>query len=198
MTNRREFLRIGITASALPFANQAARAAGVGAGEPVRLYKVLYDRRIPASVAFARRAASLGVPTHAMEGDMTRFWYDDLYYRWRDAPAAIAGLTAHGPLFCLERLAWDQKMRVVFRGEHRPVDGGWVRHELSGPEPMLRDAEAAVHARSWSARLADVVTRCPRGASEIGAATASTRAVLEMPADADSVFCWVIAPAAKA
>jgi hypothetical protein len=37
---------------------------------------------------------------------------------WTKQPVAIAGLTAHGPLFCLERLAWDHGMRVVFRAEH--------------------------------------------------------------------------------
>jgi hypothetical protein len=66
-------------------------------------------------VAFARRAEARGIAVHAMAGDMTRFWYDDLYYRWRQGPAAIAGLTAHGPLFCLEQLAWEQRMRVVYR-----------------------------------------------------------------------------------
>ena len=55
-----------------------------------------------------------------MAGDMTRFWYDDLYHRWRQAPVAIAGLTAHGALFCLERLAWEKRMRVVYRREHSP------------------------------------------------------------------------------
>ena len=81
---------------------------------------MVYDTRFPASVAFARRAAARGFALHAIAGDMTRFWYDDLYHRWRAGPAAIAGLTAHGALFCLERLAWEQRMRVVHRREHAP------------------------------------------------------------------------------
>ena len=114
MTNRRELLKIGLAAAALPVAAHAALVETHG----VPLYKVLYDTRFPASVAFARRAAAGGLAVRAMAGDMTPFWYDDLYHRWKQGPAAIAGLTAYGALFCLERLAWDQRMRVVYRGEH--------------------------------------------------------------------------------
>ena len=92
MTSRREFLKAGLVASALPVAARADFAAPAA----VSLYKVLYDTRFPASVAFARRAAARGLAVHAMAGDMTRFWYDDLYHRWRQEPAAIAGLTADG------------------------------------------------------------------------------------------------------
>ncbi|HXS80289.1 MAG TPA: hypothetical protein VN818_08385 [Gammaproteobacteria bacterium] len=120
MTSRREFLRAGLTASALlPVCARAHFAVGEGvSAATVPLYKVLYDTRFPASVAFARRAAARGLALHAIAGDMTRFWYDDLYHRWREGPTAIAGLTAHGALFCLERLAWEQRMRVVYRREH--------------------------------------------------------------------------------
>jgi hypothetical protein len=58
-----------------------------------------------------------------MAGDMTRFWYDDLYHRWRQGPAAIAGLTGHGPLFCLERLGWEQRLRVEILREYAPPRG---------------------------------------------------------------------------
>ena len=119
MTSRREFLKAGLTASALlPVGARADFAVVEGASAAtVPLYKVLYDTRFPASVAFARRAAARGLALQAIAGDMTRFWYDDLYHRWREAPTAIAGLTAHGALFCLERLAWEQRMRVVYRRE---------------------------------------------------------------------------------
>src|SRR5689334_21044998 len=102
MTSRRELLKAGLAASAmLPFATRADLAAVpaerdfAGTGS---LYKVLYDTRFTASVEFARRAAARRYAVHAMAGDMTSFWYDDLYHRWRQGPAAIAGLTAHGAL----------------------------------------------------------------------------------------------------
>ena len=126
MTSRREFLKAGLAASVLlPVGAQADLAAVEGAAvAAVSFYKVLYDTRFPASVAFAQRAAARGFAVHAIAGDMTRFWYDDLYHRWLQGPAAIAGLTAHGALFCLERLAWDQRMRVVYRRELAPAAGG--------------------------------------------------------------------------
>ena len=113
--------------------------------EALPLYKVVYDVRFPQSVSFAQRAQQLGVATHAIEGDMTSFWYDDLYHRWRQDPVAIAGLTAHGPMFCFEQLAMDQRMRVVFRAAASNRCGG-----LCG---------ARVHG---SGRYAGRCTRCNR------------------------------------
>jgi hypothetical protein len=201
MTNRREFLQIGIAASALPLATQAARAARIDIPAdriaPLELYKVVYDKRFPESVAFGVRAAKLGVPTHAIEGDMTRLWYDDIYHRWKQGTAAIAGLTAHGPMFCLERLAWDQCMRVVFRAEHRPSGDG-VEHEVSGPAAMLDDACDAVAQVDWSERMADVVTQCPSGRVEIASRGATSRAGKNAPHREEPLYSWVIAPAHRA
>ena len=134
MTSRREFLKAGLTASALlPVGARADFAVVAGASAAiVPFYKVLYDTRFPASVAFARRAAARGFALHAIAGDMTRFWYDDLYHRWREAPTAIAGLTAHGALFCLERLAWEHRMRVVYRREQP----GAVQSSTEHPEGL--------------------------------------------------------------
>jgi hypothetical protein len=194
MTSRREFLQVGIAATTLPLATQSVLAAAAPReADAVPLYKVLYDVRFADSVAFARRAEARGAVTHAIEGDMTRFWYDDLYHRWRTGPAAIAGLTAHGPLFCLERLAWDQGLRVVFRAEHSVVADG-VEHRVEGPVAMLADARRAVGDEAWSSRLADVVTQCATDRAEIGEVACrgpkgfATR-------DAETLYSWVIAPA---
>jgi hypothetical protein len=191
-------LQIGIAATALPLATQAALAAAApvgGAANVVPLYKVLYDVRFADSVAFARRAETRGVATHAIEGDMTRFWYDDLYHRWRREPAAIAGLTAHGPLFCLERLAWDQGMRVVFRAEHSAA-ADCLEHRVAGPVAMLADARRAVGDGAWATRLADVVMTCPSGRAEIGELATRGPSGLA-PRDGDALFSWVIAPAIR-
>jgi hypothetical protein len=200
MTNRRQFLQIGITAGAWPLAAGAARAAGTRSaqGGNVPLYKVIYDRRFEDSVAFARRMETLDVPLHAIEGDMTRFWFDELYYAWRRGPAAIAGLTAHGPLFCFERLAWDQGLRVVFRAEHKPV-GGSLEHDLSGPLTMLHESLALTNAGTrWSECMADVVAHCPRGRAEIATTRLKAEATTAVAAsDGEPLYSWVIAPATR-
>jgi hypothetical protein len=197
MTSRRDLLKVGLAASVLPGAARAELGFGTTAATTIPLYKVLYDTRFPASAAFARRAAARGLAVHAMGGDMTSFWYDDLYHRWRQGPAAIAGLTAHGALFCLERLAWDQGMRVVFRGEHSVAVDGCVAHRLEGPAPLLPIATAAVERSSWAAELAEVVTACPRGRGERGSTRARTAGAAAL-LPSGTLFSWVIAPAVRA
>ena len=195
MTSRRTFLQIGVAASAWPLAAQAARAAALGGAGPapsLRLYKVIYDTRFAASVAFGRRAASLGEQVHPIRGDMTSLWYDDIYYRWKRSPIAIAGLTAQGPLFCFERLAWDQGLRVVFRAEH-----GAHEHALSGPESLLVEAREVLSSADWAVEMATVVTRCPSGRAEIGSATVGCVRSDASLAD-EPLYSWVIAPAVRA
>jgi hypothetical protein len=200
MTSRREFLQIGIAASSLPLASQVARAASIGefaqSRAPVPLYKVVYDSRFPATVAFGDRARALGADVHAIDGDMTRLWFDDIYHRWAQSPVAIAGLTAHGPLFCFERLAWDQGLRVVFRAEHGPDAEGVLRNVVSGPRSMLDLARAALDRNDWSAAMADVVTRCPSGKAEIDSFEVAARHASAALAT-ESLYSWVIAPAAR-
>lgn len=189
-------MKVGLAASALPIAMQAQLATGAEALPTVPLYKVLYDTRFPASVAFARRAAAGGLVAQAIEGDMTRFWYEDLYHRWQRGPAAIAGLTAHGALFCLERLAWDQRMRVVFRGEHSLESAGCVTHRFEGPAALLPTAKRAATESFWAEALADVVAACPRDRAQRQQIRALT-AHAETPPVTEALFSWVIAPVTR-
>ena len=198
MTSRREILKVGLAASALPLAGGAAFAAAAGERqlEAVALYKVLYDTRFPASVAFAARAAEQGHAVHAMQGDMTQFWYDDLYHRWRQGPAAIAGLTAYGALFCLEQLAWDQRMRVVFRAEHTLAASGCVAHALEGPVALVERAADAALDRGWAEAMADLALQCPRRRTERGAARIETATAALAPTT-EKLYSWVIARVAR-
>lgn len=201
MTNRREFLQIGIATGAWPLASRAAFAAGAPES-PIPLYKVVYDGRFGDSVAFATRARELGLRIHEIEGDITALWYHELDSRWRrgatnDQPVAIAGLTGHGPLFCLERLAWDQRMRVVFRAEHAAAESGSMEHRLEGPLGMLRAALGLEAAEGrWAPRMADLIADCPQGRIEIS----KTRVVAPgaAAAEAEALYTWVIAPAGRA
>jgi hypothetical protein len=127
--SRREFLQIGITAAAWPVVAQAADvpvrqgdgglAAGIDPRPRTPLLGVVYDTRFAESVAFAQRSVALGLRAHAIAGDMTHLWFDEIYHRWKQGPQALAGLTAHGPMFCFAELARDVGMRLVFRAEHR-------------------------------------------------------------------------------
>jgi hypothetical protein len=126
MASRREFLHAGLVVPFLPVAIPAIEPAAQDptpqdAAPRVSYYKVIFDERFPASVAFGQKWKAGGAPVHAIRGDITDLWFHDLDAQWKKQPVAIAGLTAHGPLFCLERLAWDHGMRVVSRVEQ----GSW-------------------------------------------------------------------------
>ena len=117
MASRREFLQAGIAASVLPLAVGGANAAPGKREDRPNFYKVIFDYRFPSSVAFGEECKARGAAVHGIHGDITDLWFHDLDRQWKKQPLPIAGLTAHGPLFCLERLAWDHGMRVVSRIE---------------------------------------------------------------------------------
>ncbi|HEY7840260.1 MAG TPA: hypothetical protein VIC61_01720, partial [Gammaproteobacteria bacterium] len=125
---RREFLYFTAGASALSVAGIPLPAL---AGMPsVSIHRAIYDARYLESVDFVREAEVLGIPVSAIEGDVTRLWYNDLSLRWRERPQATAGLTEADALFCFEQLARDYRMRVVYR-EARGELVSWVIAPMS-------------------------------------------------------------------
>jgi hypothetical protein len=142
MASRREFLQAGIAASVLPMAVAGANAAPSKREDRPSFYKVIFDHRFPASVAFGEEWKARGAAVHGIQGDITDLWFHDLDPQWKKQPVPIAGLTAHGPLFCLERLAWDHGMRVVSRIEQKSHDAdghplvAWL---IAPKEPAPKD-----------------------------------------------------------
>ncbi|HXX19909.1 MAG TPA: hypothetical protein VEJ46_10945 [Candidatus Acidoferrum sp.] len=201
MASRREFLQMGVAALTLPISAHAAlsTAPSLLDSEPMAtpLYKIVFDERFSSSRAFAEEAERLGTSVHGITGDMTDLWYHDLYARWKKGPAAIAGLTAHGPIFCLERLAWDQRMRVIFRADHRYRADGSIEHALSGPATMLRQAAALSSEPDWANRMASLVTHCPANRSQSSQSNVIGPTVKHAD-DPEHLISWVIAPIHRA
>jgi hypothetical protein len=209
MTNRREFLHMGVAALSLPIAARAGVPASIFApdggrdAERLPLYKVFFDERFAACAAFADEMKRHSLPTHAIRGDITDAWFNDLYYEWKKEPAAIAGMTAPGAIFCLEMLARDAGMRVALRIDHRSPDtgglgAGRIEHEFAGPEEILeRAADLESGAKGWPQRMAEIVARFP---AERG--RAATRRFSEPAGGSsngpDHLVTWVIAPARRA
>lgn len=201
MASRREFLQMGVAALTLPISAHAAlsQAPSIVESEPAAtpLYKIVFDERFPSSREFADEAERLGISTYGIKGDMTDLWYHDLYARWKKQPVAIAGMTAHGAIFCLERLAWDQRMRVVFRADHRFRAGGSIEHALSGPTSMLRRAATLSNETNWATEMANLVTRCPENRSQ--SSLANVIGPTEKHADdPEHLISWLIAPIHRA
>jgi hypothetical protein len=127
MTTRRDFLQLAFTAPLLPAALRLpASHSGTDhffmRADIRSLYAVLCDERFAESEAFAEEMSRRGTPVTRFRGDITDFWYGDLSQRWKADPVAIAGVTTHGPLFCLERWGWDHGLRVAYR-QDLPVAG---------------------------------------------------------------------------
>jgi hypothetical protein len=227
MQTRREFLQ-STFAAALPMAVMtAARADTPAAGTPAgmntgagadattaqpacALYKVIYDARFAASRAFAEHAVRRGLPIHEIAGDVTAVWFNDLHPRWQQGAAPIAGLTAPAALFCLERLAWDHRMRCVFHAEHRCLENGAAEHRClagsvgenciaSGTHSVL-EAELEAAGTAWVGVLAGRMTHlhsnlCFRHAPIPG----PTASGLPRTANEGSVtlVSWIIAPCSR-
>ncbi|MET0292224.1 MAG: hypothetical protein ABW136_07630 [Steroidobacteraceae bacterium] len=199
MSNRRELLQLGMAAIALPLGRAARAARSQGAPRvvaPVELHKAVYDTRFAASRAFGERMTAHGIATASTAGDVTALWYDSLHAQWQKAAAPIAGLTARGPLFCLERLAWDYGMRVIFRAEHSSSSDGMIRHDIEGagvPDAFQRLATDA----NWVSVVSDVMVRYPHsGAQQTGVRFDTLRPALQLP-EGEPLYSWVIAPALR-
>lgn len=198
MSTRRELLQMGIAVTVLPLdataTAWAAPSANTGWGEPVALYKAVYDTRFAASRAFGERMAARGITTAATTGDITGLWFDTLYPQWQKGAAAIAGLTARGPLFCLEQLARDHGMRVVFRAQHSSSSAGAVQHELEGADVVVDAVRRVAADTDWVSVVSDVIARHPR-ASALNASVQvhTARPALQVPED-EVLYSWVIAP----
>jgi hypothetical protein len=148
MTSRRKFLQWGLAASALPLATGVVAAPTRPVMPPY--YKLIFDERSPASRVWAGEARRLGLPTHGIKGDITALWFHDLDRRWKQGTTAIAGLTLESSLFCLELLARDRGMRLVYRTEHS-----------INPEGQLEPALPSLHEWSWPNHLTGVEARVP-------------------------------------
>ncbi|HUN27363.1 MAG TPA: hypothetical protein VMU67_13740 [Steroidobacteraceae bacterium] len=178
-----------------PRANASARAnAPVGI-----LHAVVFDQRSRAAQAFARSAAGAGLSTRPIGGDVTDLWYAELHPMWKRSAAPLAGLTAYGALFCLERLAWDHRLRVVQLGTHRLARGRPLAHTLQGPLRTL-GRPASSGAGGWAASLAEAFARVDRGSGWRGLPPVCGYAEIEHRlhvgprASADeTLYSWVIA-----
>ncbi len=127
MTTRRDFLQMALTAPLLPAslrlpASDSRTDDFLAHAHAGSLYTVLCDERFAESVAFAEEMSRHGTPVTRFRGDITDFWYRDLSQRWKADPVAIAGVTTHGPLFCLERWGWDHGLRIAQRQDLSVAD----------------------------------------------------------------------------
>ena len=203
MPNRREFIHTGLAVSALtasylhgPVA--LARPANPTTKPSASLFKVIYDRSFDAGRSFGAEAARRGAPVQATGSDIGSVWMNVIEPELETRPAAIAGLTAGAPLFCLELLASDYGMRLVYRIEHRPIDGDRYRHSVTGHTALSSWAdELAAAGTQWSASAAGLALTHPEGLRPL-----TDISLLDLAEQAKGagqpLYSWLIEPAARA
>ncbi len=188
--DRRDFMMAaGAAMGGLTLATGAAQAAPVPA-RPSGM--IVADTRFAASRAFAAEAARSGQRIAWIGGDITSLWYDELDFLWHREKIALSGLTAYGAFFCLERLALDRGLRVVFKGEHRRLASGLASHRIAGPATVVtQQSLAGLSGHAWAAQSARMAMAA-RGAGLI-----AVRLQAHARADAGQpplLISWVLAP----
>lgn len=162
MTTRRNFIQIGLTAAAavpaLARAGSAPMPAGSVSGSVptflasvnVPLHAAVVDARFAQAEPFTAEMRQRGVEVLSFRaGDVTRVWFDRLDRWWRTEAVAIAGLTAHGPLFVLETCAADHGMRVL----HREQRAQAVAMTTTGGTSQPALYEWVLAPKSWNGRV---------------------------------------------
>ncbi len=154
---------------------------------------VVYDSRHGESRSFGGRASGLGLPTHAIEGDITDLWQTELRALWKQAPVTIAGLTERAALFLLEQLGWDHGLRVVYQAEHGLNSGNGAEHRvIRAARPGLkRELEAA--GAMWPHLLAGRILTGPREVAS-NDCTPSGAAMASYLREPKKLHSWIIAP----
>jgi hypothetical protein len=211
MTSRRRFLHASVAVAAAGAIGGVGTVLGSSRAKPdansgrlLQIHAVVVDQRFGESVEFARELALLGAHTYTMRGDVTDVWYSRLYPLWKAGGVAVAGLTGNGVLFCLERLAWDHQLRVVYRGSHQRIAADRIQHAtLGGADGNARSHENANSNTSWpaavAASIADMQSPCPAVPPGRELHPVCSTALRGLGRRTDSpLFSWVIAPPARA
>jgi hypothetical protein len=202
--SRRRFMTSGIAVSAaaslaaVPSVSRSASSDPLGLKLPLHL--ALFDTRFPAAHAFARALAIRGVTLAPFDGDVTPVWFEQLDPVWRQYPLTVAGLTTEGALFCLEQLAWDNGMRVAYRGVHTASPGGGTKHVLETSVHRSRDVQGRLSgAQPWPTQVADIIANIdqavsafPSDAEDRSRATYRTRSRTDRAPS--RLVSWLIAP----
>jgi hypothetical protein len=138
MLDRRSVLKIGAATvtGALVKIPVSARNQPLTRGN-LAFHRAVFDERFAECQAFAAELDSAGVFLSAIRGDVARLWYDDLRAHLRETRLPAAGLTDRPALFCLEELARDVGMRVIFRADHIFDQNGHTQHTAVGPASLV-------------------------------------------------------------
>jgi len=166
MVDRRSVLKIGAATVAGVVVKMPLSGRSLSAGRAqVVLHRAVFDDRFTECRDFAAELHSAGVFTSAIRGDVAKLWYDDLRVHLRENRLPVAGLTDRVALFCLEELARDVGMRVIFRADHVMDQDGHSQHTAAGTASLAaraRDLPQAGFGRTTAVLLSEFDLSEPR------------------------------------
>lgn len=138
MVNRRSVLKIGAATVAGLLVKKPVSGRNLSPGRArIAFHRAVFDERFAECRSFADELRGAGVLTSAIRGDVAELWYDDLRVHLSENRRPIAGLTDRAALFCLEELARDLGMRVIFRADHIIDQTGHTKHTAAGPASLV-------------------------------------------------------------
>ena len=136
MVHRRSVLKIGAATVAGALVKMPVPGRSLSPDQNA-FQRAVFDQRFAECRSFAAEMHSAGVFTSAIRGDVAKLWYDDLRAHLSENRLPVAGLTDRPALFCLEELARDVGMRVIFRADHIVDHDGHAQHTSVGPASLV-------------------------------------------------------------
>jgi hypothetical protein len=202
LTTRRAFLRSAtLGALALPIPSVPGDAGSAvmrtvdphPCAAPLRFGRILYDARRAQALAFADAAASSGVPTRALAGNLGDACYEELQARWRIARTPVAGMTDLRVLFLVLMMSSDAGLSPVMR-VHHCGHGAAVMHEVFGPKVCTAAAGAQLSdaGLQWGCEAARLVLSLAAGNRGMYRA-ADMSAANQRTLDSEALVTWAIA-----
>ena len=85
----------------------------------------LIEQGLAGGEALGAAMARAGVPLVTFAGDVGEAWMTAVQPLWRRGPAAVAGVTGDGALFCLEQLGKSAGLACTLRSP-RGVATAWL------------------------------------------------------------------------
>ena len=165
MIKRRRFLQIASTLPAVVSSSRSVAGILCPHSAPGReLSLALFNARTSEGQSFAAAMNRFGVATEPAGDDVTPLWYDVLHKQWTECPRPLAGLTRSNTLFCLEQLAWDHRMRVVYWADHSLAMARDHSHETDDPQHARSEASSSKWVDSVARHLLAQQSRIAGGA----------------------------------
>jgi hypothetical protein len=152
--NRRQFMAAAAALNTAVMAGPRAFAARARARDARAIERVITDVRFAPSAAFGAAVAKTGARVSAIDGDITRIWFDDIADHFAAGSGPVAGLTTARTALVLVELARGPGVRVLWRAEHGVLPDGRIRHDLEGPVALVERAAEVAGTADWNLRLA--------------------------------------------